>query len=220
VPETEETTAGAAHAEAYDEMQALLYEKGWLETDDLLSTGIVSGNALEIGSGPGYLGLHWLEKTVDTRLTGLDNSEAMVSIAHRNAAERGLAHRVHYVCGSADAAPFEAETFDAVFSSRSLHEWADPLATLRQIWRLLRPGGRVYLCDLRRDLSSKAQRFLIRRMPSASVSKGLLASIRAAYTVEEVTAWLDKTPCRDFEVVRLPLGLRITGAKPAGREKI
>jgi ubiquinone/menaquinone biosynthesis C-methylase UbiE len=195
-----------------------LYDKGWLETDDLLSTGIISGVALEIGSGPGYLGLHWLEKTLDTRLTGLDNSDAMVKIARRNAAERALAHRAHYVCESADAAPFDSETFDAVFSSRSLHEWSDPGATLHQIWRLLRPGGRVYLSDLRRDCSSKAQRLLAQSMPSALVRKGLSASIRAAYTVEEVAALLGGTPCRDFEVVGLPLGLRITGIKPVGLE--
>jgi hypothetical protein len=72
VPEPNDTISGRAYAEAYDRMQAELREKGWLETEDILLNGSVSGRALEVGAGPGYLGLEWLLQTRDTRLVGLD----------------------------------------------------------------------------------------------------------------------------------------------------
>ena len=41
----------------YDQMQKTLRDKGWIETEKLLDQGIAQGCALEIGPGPGYLGL-------------------------------------------------------------------------------------------------------------------------------------------------------------------
>ena len=105
VPETNHTISGRAYAEAYDRMQAALREKGWLETGDLLLNGIVSGCALEVGSGPGYLGLEWLLQTRDTRLVGLDISPDMVAIARNHARELGLADRAEHLLGSAEAYP-------------------------------------------------------------------------------------------------------------------
>ena len=166
VPETNHTISGRAYAEDYDRMQASLREQGWLETGDLLLNGIVSGFALEVGSGPGYLGLEWLLQTRDTRLVGLDISPDMVAIARNHARELGLADRVEQLLGSAAAIPFEDNAFDAVFTSRSLHEWLNPGTIFTELWRVLKPGGRLYVSDLRRDLSRSACNFLEQRVKS------------------------------------------------------
>jgi len=166
VPETKHTISGCAYAEAYDRMQADLREKGWLETDDLLLHGSVRGCALEVGSGPGYLGLDWLLRTNDTRLVGLDISLDMVAIARNHMQELGLADRAEYLLGSADAIPCEDNAFDAVFTSRSLHEWLNPCMIFAKLWRVLKPGGRLYVSDLRRDLSRSACNFLAQRVHS------------------------------------------------------
>lgn len=213
VPERECTTLGHAHAAAYDRMQEALRERGWLETCDLLQSGLVSGCALEVGSGPGYLGLEWLQRTRDTRLVGLDKSPDMVAIARRHAQEQGLDERARYLLGFAEAVPFADGAFDLVFSSRSLHEWIDPGKTFTELLRVLKPGGLFYLSDLRRDLSRSARNFLEHRMTSEVVLEGLRASIDAAYTAAEVTALLDQTELVGCEVIETPLGLRVTGAK-------
>jgi ubiquinone/menaquinone biosynthesis C-methylase UbiE len=213
VPEAGDVTAGISYVDAYDELQASLERHGWLGTEELLGSGIDAGSALELGPGPGYVGLEWLDRTRGTRLTGLDSNAGMVELARRRAIERGLAERTTYVHGSAEATAFEEGAFDAVFSMRSLHEWLDPVATFAETWRVLRPGGRVCVCDLRRDLPSKARNFMGRRMPSAQTRAGLMASIDAAYTAPEVQALLVTAGCRSCSVAVLPLGLRITGVK-------
>jgi ubiquinone/menaquinone biosynthesis C-methylase UbiE len=215
VPETNHTISGRAYAEAYDRMQASLREQGWLETGDLLLNGIVSGFALEAGSGPGYLGLEWLLQTRDTRLVGLDISPDMVAIARNHARELGCAGRAKHLLGSAEALPFQNHVFDAVFTSRSLHEWLNPGTVFGELWRVLKPGGRLFVSDLRRNLPRSARSFLENRMTSAVVREGLRASIGAAYTAAEVVALLKKTELAGCNVVETPLGVRVTGIKSA-----
>jgi ubiquinone/menaquinone biosynthesis C-methylase UbiE len=213
VPETNTALLDPAHIDTYDRMQAALRDNGWLETGEIMQSGITSGFALEAGSGPGYLGLDWLSRTTETRLVGLDISPDMISLAENHAREAGLMARAGYFLGSVEAIPFEINTFDAVFSSRSLHEWTDPCRVFTEFWRVLKPGGKLYLSDLRRDLLRPALNFLERRMTSKGVLEALHASIAAAYTLEEVAGMLDSAKIAKCEAVAVPLGLRVTGTK-------
>jgi len=57
VAETDHGIQGEFPVEIYDQMQRRFRDKGWIETKDIINTGISRGVALEIGPGPGYLGL-------------------------------------------------------------------------------------------------------------------------------------------------------------------
>lgn len=195
-------------------MQADLRDNGWLETVDIMRNGIVSGSALEVGSGPGYLGLDWLLRTKNTRLSGLDISPDMITVALNHAHELDLTGRAEYHLGSAEAVPFKDNIFDAVFTSRSLHEWLDPCAVFTELWRVLKPGGKLYVADLRRDLSSSARKFGEQLAKSEVIKEGLRASIDAAYTMPEVIALLNMTKLVECKVEQTPFGLRVTGIKP------
>lgn len=62
----------------------------------------------------------------------------MIETAQRNAAEYGFEERVEYVKGSALSMPLDDETFDAVFSNGSLHEWEEPQKVFSEIYRVLK----------------------------------------------------------------------------------
>ena len=81
VSETDHGIVGKDLVAMYDELQRNLRDKGWIETKAILESGITSGNVLELGNGPGYLGLEWLKFTKGTKLTGLDISADMISLA-------------------------------------------------------------------------------------------------------------------------------------------
>ena len=118
-PETDYGIVGEFACEAYNIMQRRLRDKGWIETRDVIESGINSGLSLEIGPGPGYLGLEWLKNTKNTILKGLDISDDMIAIANRNAIEYGLTERVEYRKGDSRNLPFEDEFFYAVFTNGS-----------------------------------------------------------------------------------------------------
>jgi ubiquinone/menaquinone biosynthesis C-methylase UbiE len=126
IPETNHGTTGEPTTQTYDVMMRRLMGRGWMETGDIIKAGISSGMALELGPGPGCLGLEWLKNTEGTSLKGLDVSDDMIAIARRNAVEYSLAERAEYVKGDATTIPFEPGYFDAVFSNGSQHEWARP----------------------------------------------------------------------------------------------
>jgi len=213
VPETNQGIQGKFTVEIYDQMQRRLRDKGWIETRDITKSGITHGLALEIGPGPGYLGLEWLKNTQGTTLKGLDISEDMIAVAERNARAYGLSERVQYVHSSGARLPFEDGSFDAVFTASSLHEWSEPQKTFHEIWRVLKAGGRLLISDFRRDMFPLLKCFLWLIAKPKAIRPGLLTSINAAYAPDELRALIRETELSSCEVAGGPIGLKITGMK-------
>ena len=213
IAETENGITDEFGVQSYDRMQRSLRDKGWIETKQIIQEGINSGIALEIGPGPGYLGLDWLKKTEETRLRGLEISEAMIAIAQSNSAEYGFLDRVEYVKGDAQRMPFEDNYFDAVFSNGSLHEWVHPEDILNEIARVLKPKGKYYISDLRRDINILAKRFLWLMCQPKNMRPGLITSINAAYLPTEIETMLPKTRLQGWHIKKNYLGIVITGQK-------
>jgi len=77
-----------------------------------------------------------------TECLGVDPTTAMIEAA-RALAPRGL----HFEVAPAEWLPFDAGYFDLVFSTLSFHHWADRPGGLREVARVLRPGGVFVLAD-------------------------------------------------------------------------
>jgi len=72
VAETNEGIQGEFTVEEYDLIMRNIRYKGWIETELVFKTGINHGMCLEVGPGPGYLGLEWPSKTGETNLRPRD----------------------------------------------------------------------------------------------------------------------------------------------------
>ena len=125
----------------------------------------------------------------------------MIALAERNAREYGLARRVEYVHSSGNKMPFDDNTFDAAFTNGSLHEWADPCSTFDEIWRVVKPGGKVFISDLRRDMFALVRWFLWLNTEPKEIRPGLVSSINAAYTPQELERLIEGT---SWNAVRYP----------------
>ena len=204
---------GELTVQQYDALMRRLRDKGYLDTNAILEAGISTGNCLEIGPGPGYLGLEWLRKTTGTRLTGLDLSTDMLAVANENARQYGMQDRVHYVEGRAQRMPFSGGQFDAAFSSGSLHEWTEPEAVFNEIDRVLKPGGYFYISDLRRDMNSAIRWLLKLNIKPKERRVGFLSSVAASYTRDEAAQLLARTNLSNAQVLRRRIVLVVTGAK-------
>lgn len=195
----------------YDRLARQLRDWGWNGVREMLSANLGSGALLELGPGPGYVGLELARQLGSRSLTGCESSPLMVRIARKNAQEYGMP--ADYVVGSAMNLPFPDGSFDCVVSNGSLHEWETPRLVFDEIWRVLRPGGRFCVTDLRRDTAVWKQwllRLLVRYRP---LRMGLESSMAAAYTAPELTAILHQTRLSDAQVRRTFLGLCVCGVK-------
>jgi len=212
--ETEEGIQGEFNVETYDRFMRGMRDRGWIETNEVLKVGITQGLALEVGPGPGYLGLEWLKKTQGTKLKALEISPDMITIAERNAKEYGLQNRATYVKGDAREMPFDDNTFDAAFTNGSLHEWSQPRKVLNEVHRVLKPGGRYLISDLRRDMNPIMKWLMWVFTKPKEIRPGLVSSINASYTPEEIRAMLDESDLTRPTVRTVPVGLVVTGVKP------
>ncbi len=213
VPETDQGIQGDFNVRIYDQMQRRLRDRGWIETKAVIASGIDHGLALELGPGPGYLGLEWLKHTRGTELCAVEISPDMIALAEANAREYGLSERWRCLPGDARKIPFPAGAFDAVFSNGSLHEWSEPVEIFNEIHRVLKPGGRYFISDLRRDLIPFFRWFLYLAAKPSEIRPGLVSSLRASYTPKEIEAVWCGSSLRESHLKKNPIGFEITGKK-------
>ncbi len=124
----------------------------WLYRHLAAETGAAvpaGGTVLDAGTGPGLLLVELARQRPDLRLTGVDLSTDMVAIAERNVQRAGLSDRVEVLPADVAALPFADATFDLVVSTFSMHHWGDVPPAVAELARVLRPGGALWIYDLR-----------------------------------------------------------------------
>lgn len=100
------------------------------------------GRVLDLGCGAGDF-LRGVERTSGWEAFGTDLSSYAIGIARRESAAGNS--DLHLFCGELAAAQLPPEYFDAVFVRNVLEHVREPAGLLDEVWRILRPGGRLWL---------------------------------------------------------------------------
>jgi len=106
--------------------------------------GITKGICVDAGAGPGYLSIE-LAKITELVVWAVDIDPAAVRIAERNVRDAGLVGRVKVLEGDVHKLPFGASSVDLVISRGSIFFWKDQVQGLREVLRILKPGGPALL---------------------------------------------------------------------------
>jgi len=101
---------------------------------------------LDVGCGPGTITIDLAARIAPGSVVGLDRSERVLELA-RDAARIAGAANVSFQVGDVYALPFEDASFDVVHAHQVLQHLTDPVAALRELRRVTRPGGLVAVRD-------------------------------------------------------------------------
>jgi ubiquinone/menaquinone biosynthesis C-methylase UbiE len=151
----------AHHAAWYDNLSGRLNRPLYrCIADDVAGAGLPDGAVvLDVGTGPGRLPLLLAQRCPSIRVEGIDLSVQMIDQANKLAAEAGISgERLRYRVADVAALPYPDGSVDLIVSSLSLHHWADVPASMMEIRRVLRPGGRAWIYDIRRVLGRVTSR--------------------------------------------------------------
>ena len=102
---------------------------------------------LDVGCGVGGSSRR-LAQVVGCRVTGVDLSERFISTAHALSELVGMQGRVDFTAASALQLPYDDASFDGVWSLQMNMNVRDKAAWLRELHRVLRPGGRLVLYEV------------------------------------------------------------------------
>ncbi|MFD1713988.1 methyltransferase domain-containing protein [Amnibacterium flavum] len=102
---------------------------------------------LDVGSGPGTISVDLADRVAPGRVVGVDAAESVVRGARELAESRGL-RNVRFVTGDAYDLPFQDDTFDIAHAHQVLQHLEDPIAVLREMARVVKPGGIVAARDV------------------------------------------------------------------------
>lgn len=157
-----------ATAERYDERWRRYLEVTVRRTVQAIPDPL-EGPLLDVGCGSGLLMERLLSRAARPPITGVDVSLEMLGLARDR-----IGDRARLVLADGAALPFPRGSFEVVATSSSLHHWPDPHAGLREIARVLRPGGTLVLTDWRADHFPTRVRDLALRMTDSS-HRGVLS---------------------------------------------
>jgi len=188
--------------------------KEYVDLAQRLAGEVAEGaSVLEVAPGPGYFSIE-LAKRGHYAITGLDISHTFVRMAAKKAAEAGV--RVNFTQGSASNMPFPAGSFDFLLCRAAFKNFAKPVGALQEMARVLRPGGRALIIDLKRNASPSE---ISRQVDGMHLSRinGILTKLafktmllKSAYSRDEFEEMLAKTDFSRFEIQEELIGLEVS----------
>jgi ubiquinone/menaquinone biosynthesis C-methylase UbiE len=163
---------------------------GFEATDALAAAGdFQPGHAvIDVCSGLGGPA-RYVAFRIGCRVTGIDLTSSRVEAARRLTARVGLSHLVDFVHGDATHMPFPSHAYDRVFGQEAWVHIEDKTALVRELHRVLKPGGLVAFTDIVavRPLTAEQNAQLAREMqfpPIATAARYVEELTRAGFHVE------------------------------------
>lgn len=194
----------------------------------LIAAAALTGRerVIDVGCGAGHVTVGLAANAAE--VVAIDLTPAMLAQTQQQVDARGFTN-VRVESADAAALPFADASFDMAVSRYAAHHFADPLAVLREVRRVLKPGGRWLLVDVVSPTSPMADTFLnavemlrdashvrdhsVAQWLSMCAESGLPATHHQTWSVRlEFTTWVARMATPDHEVAQLR---RMLTAAPA-----
>lgn len=143
-------------APTYDKLNhrlSLDIDKGWRRKAIKALTPYHPQSLLDIATGTGDFAILAAQMLHPTRLVGADISEGMMEIGRQKVKALGLNHIVTFEKEDCLHLSYDSNTFDAITAAFGIRNFADLDAGLREMYRVLKPGGHLSIVELTTPIS-------------------------------------------------------------------
>lgn len=137
----------AARYDLLNHLLSLGIDKGWRKKAIREVAVISPKNILDVATGTGDLAIAAVKALPDAHITGLDISVGMLDVGRKKVAALSLSNRIAMQDGDSEALPFADDSFDAVMCAYGVRNFDHLEAGLREMQRVLRPGGRLAVLE-------------------------------------------------------------------------
>lgn len=158
---------------------------------------------LDAGTGTARIPIAIAQRKPDWNIIAIDLSENMLEIGGRNVAAAGLQRQIQLARVDAKQLPYDTGQFDFVISNSIVHHLPDPLPCFRELNRVLKPGGGIFLRDLLRPEDELTRDRLVELYAAdCNIHQKQLFrdSLHAAFTLEEVRQMAEEAGLADLKI--------------------
>lgn len=177
----------AEEAEEYDLMDHSEVNRRFV--GDFLNLHREGWKVLDVGTGTAQIPIELCKQEKRALVLAVDAAEQMLQRAAQNVAAAGLVGRIHLKLADAKSLEFDNRSFPAVISNSIVHHIPNPQTVMAEMYRVLAPGGTLFVRDLLRPDDELALTGLVETYAgSASELQRALfrASLHAALTLAEI----------------------------------
>lgn len=185
-----------SYKEFVDKYQAYIYPL--LGARIARQYGREGGKLIDMGTGPGYLTAELAQRT-GGYVHAVDINPAMHALAQAHVENLGLSHLVSMDTVDVHKQPYADEYSDLIVSYSCLHHWANPVQGLKECYRVLAPGGMLFLID---TLPNNEQTLagLNRLVPEPEYFRFIREAFEESYSMEQVEDMLKQADINDYEL--------------------
>ncbi|CAN5801616.1 class I SAM-dependent methyltransferase [soil metagenome] len=199
-PEVVDTELDAAEYQGIDnrEVNRVFVERA-------LELGPKDGSVLDLGAGPGDIAILLARTAPGLRVVAIDLAEHMLALARIAVHDAGWSARVEIACRDAKATGFPDSAFDLVVANSLVHHIPEPREVFREVARMLRPGGALFIKDLLRPKTESELHHLVATYAKndSDYQRTLFEnSLHAALRVDEVERLCEEAGLTDVTVAR------------------
>jgi ubiquinone/menaquinone biosynthesis C-methylase UbiE len=169
------------------------------------------GRILEVAPGPGSLAIELAK--LKYQVVGLDISKSFVEMAQTKARQAGVTAEFRH--GNASDMPFDADTFDFIVCRAAFKNFTEPVEAIREMHRVLKPGGKALIIDLRGDASPEEIDAAVNSMGLSWINRLLTkwtfkqVLLKNAYTKKQIQQFVSQTNFGKCEIRGDTIGMEI-----------
>jgi len=174
---------------------------------------------LDVATGTGDLAVDLSTKLKTDKVIGLDIAVKMLEVGKEKVKKKNLDDKIEFIEGDSEDLPFENNQFDATTAAFGVRNFQNPLAGLKEMNRVTRPGGKIVVLEF-----SKPRGFLFKHLytfyfnnilptigrllsKDPKAYRYLHDSVQAFPDYENFTALLDKAGYKNTQFKALTFGI-------------